>query len=28
MISHLIGKFFDRVLHESRYPAGEGCNES
>jgi len=27
MISHLIGKFFDRVLHESRYPAGEGCED-
>jgi hypothetical protein len=24
MISYLIGKFFDRVMHESRYPAGEG----
>jgi hypothetical protein len=27
MISHLIGKFFDRVLYESRYPAGEGCED-
>jgi hypothetical protein len=24
MISYRIGKFFDRVMHESRYTAGEG----